>query len=84
MAAAGRARPWLTTVQLGVAGFEETEGVLAAWFSLHGVPAALVRPDHYVYGVPATADALQAQLADLEALWLSPLADIPTRQKETS
>jgi 3-(3-hydroxy-phenyl)propionate hydroxylase len=32
----------------------EADGILAAWFARHGVCAALVRPDHYVYGVAAT------------------------------
>lgn len=36
-----------------VARDEETEGVLGRWFERHGCFAALVRPDHYVYGVAA-------------------------------
>ena len=29
----------------------EADGIVTAWFARHGVRAALVRPDHYVYGV---------------------------------
>lgn len=43
----------------------EAEGVLAAWFQRHACTAAIVRPDHYVYAVAATANALQAELAAL-------------------
>ena len=39
----------------------ETEGVLVQWLKAHGVVAALVRPDHYVF-------AVARQPADLEAL----------------
>ncbi len=31
----------------------EANGIVAAWFARHGACAALVRPDHYVYGVAA-------------------------------
>ncbi len=34
----------------------ERDGILAAWFDRHAVTAALIRPDHYVYGV-GTLDA---------------------------
>jgi 3-(3-hydroxy-phenyl)propionate hydroxylase len=33
----------------------ERDGVLAAWFARHGIAAALVRPDHYVFGVAREA-----------------------------
>jgi 3-(3-hydroxy-phenyl)propionate hydroxylase len=41
----------LTVLTLGSAECTETEGVLAAWFAQQQCAAALVRPDHYVYGV---------------------------------
>jgi 3-(3-hydroxy-phenyl)propionate hydroxylase len=40
--------------------------VLARWFERHTCRAAVVRPDHYVYGGAADAAALQALLAGLE------------------
>ena len=43
----------------------EAEGVAAAWLQRHGAQAALLRPDHYVYG--SAADPAQA--ADLLAHW---------------
>lgn len=52
-------------VRLGDAGFRETEGVLAQWFARHAAIAAIVRPDHYVYGVASDAAALVRQLAAL-------------------
>jgi 3-(3-hydroxy-phenyl)propionate hydroxylase len=47
------------------ANLQERDGIAAAWFARHGVRAALVRPDHYVFGVatdPARLDALRGQL----------------------
>jgi len=43
----------------------EIDGVLAAWFDRHRCRAAIVRPDHYVYGVAADAAELAATLATL-------------------
>ncbi len=40
--------PGLRTATL--ASLEERDGVLAAWFERHRCEAALVRPDHYVFG----------------------------------
>jgi 3-(3-hydroxy-phenyl)propionate hydroxylase len=33
-----------------LAALNEIDGVVAAWFERHGCAAALVRPDHYVFG----------------------------------
>jgi 3-(3-hydroxy-phenyl)propionate hydroxylase len=43
--------------------WQETEGVLAAWMKRHACAAAIVRPDHYVYAVADSAQALDAELA---------------------
>jgi 3-(3-hydroxy-phenyl)propionate hydroxylase len=43
----------------------EEDGVLAAWFDRHGCHAAVVRPDHYVFGVASETSALDALLTDL-------------------
>ncbi|MBR0955463.1 bifunctional 3-(3-hydroxy-phenyl)propionate/3-hydroxycinnamic acid hydroxylase [Bradyrhizobium canariense] len=40
---------------------QETEGVLASWFDRHDAVAAIVRPDHYVFGTARAA----AELGDL-------------------
>jgi 3-(3-hydroxy-phenyl)propionate hydroxylase len=36
----------------------ETDRIVAAWFVRHQAAAALVRPDHYVYGIAPTATAV--------------------------
>jgi 3-(3-hydroxy-phenyl)propionate hydroxylase len=41
--------------------------VLQHWFERQGCTAALVRPDHYVYGVASSAPELAAQLEALAA-----------------
>jgi 3-(3-hydroxy-phenyl)propionate hydroxylase len=42
----------------------EADGVVAAWMQRHGCHAALLRPDHYVYGTATDAASLQALLAE--------------------
>lgn len=58
--------PGLRTVQLGAAGFDEADGVLRAWFERHGAHAALVRPDHYTYGVAGTPGELDELVVGLQ------------------
>ena len=50
---------------LGDGGTPETEGVAQAWFARHQCVAALVRPDHYVYGVARTAGEVEPLLDEL-------------------
>ncbi|MFP3710144.1 bifunctional 3-(3-hydroxy-phenyl)propionate/3-hydroxycinnamic acid hydroxylase [Paraburkholderia sp. SIMBA_009] len=45
----------------------EVDGVLAAWFERNRCRAAIVRPDHYVYGVAGDAADLAQSLATLDA-----------------
>jgi 3-(3-hydroxy-phenyl)propionate hydroxylase len=56
-------------VQLGTPELTEADGLLAQWFAAHNTAAAIVRPDHYVYGVCQTADELSAQLGALSAVF---------------
>jgi 3-(3-hydroxy-phenyl)propionate hydroxylase len=44
----------------------ETEGVLGSWFDRNQCRAAIVRPDHYVYGVAENAETLAAALTSLD------------------
>ena len=54
----------LTLVQLGTAQVIEKDGVAAAWLGGHQAAAALVRPDHYVFGCAADSSALAALLVE--------------------
>ncbi len=55
----------ITVVHLGRGGgLVETHGVVAAWMQRHECHAALVRPDHYVFGVAAHHDELNQLLSD--------------------
>ena len=47
-------------------GFVEVDGVLARWFSQQECQAAILRPDHYVYGVASDAGDLKIQLDALQ------------------
>lgn len=52
--------PGITTIDLATE--PELEGVVAAWMGRHGAHAALLRPDHYVFGSAADANQLAALL----------------------
>ncbi len=45
----------------------ELDGVLARWFDAHGCHAAIVRPDHYVFGTASDEESLSELLANLQA-----------------
>ena len=54
--------------EAGQAGHDvvaEEDGVLAAWFDRHSCRAAIVRPDHYVFGVANDNSALNEMLSEL-------------------
>ena len=57
--------PALQSLRLGSPELTEAEGVLGKWFETHGVLAAIVRPDHYIYGVCQTAQDVATQLDEL-------------------
>ncbi len=44
---------------------EETDAVLAGWFDRHGIIAAIVRPDHYVFGTAHNASELSDLLLEV-------------------
>jgi len=52
----------LVRIGAGEGSLEEVDGILAQWFEKNECSAALVRPDHYVYGVAASAGELDRQL----------------------
>ena len=51
--------------QAGLDAVAEEDGVVAAWFDRHGCRAAIVRPDHYVFGVANDMSALGRMLSGL-------------------
>ncbi len=57
--------PSLRAVAVGGSGLAERDGILASWFGRHACAGAIVRPDHYVYGVIPDADAAAPMLATL-------------------
>lgn len=61
----GAAEPALTVVPMSAQ--DEAEGVVGAWMHRHACHAALVRPDHYVFGTAADPTALQALLTQRRA-----------------
>jgi len=57
----------LRVLDLSAPATAEADGVVAAWMQRHACHAALLRPDHYVYGTAATAAELQDLLAQRQA-----------------
>jgi 3-(3-hydroxy-phenyl)propionate hydroxylase len=57
----------LTVIALAEASAPDDNGVDGLWMQRHDCHAALLRPDHYVYGTAATADELDALLAECRA-----------------
>ena len=55
-------------IQLGTPELTEVDGLLAKWFTESETLAAIVRPDHYVYGVCQNPDEMREQLSALNAL----------------
>ena len=67
----GSAATGLTSVKvvaIGSHGCEDADGITHNWFARHACSAAIVRPDHYVYGVAASPDQLSSQLQTLQKL----------------
>lgn len=55
----------LAVVSLGADGAVEADNLLANWFDRQRCTAALIRPDHYVFGVATN----ETQLSELLAEW---------------
>jgi 3-(3-hydroxy-phenyl)propionate hydroxylase len=50
----------------------ETESVTTNWFGMFGCVAAIVRPDHYVFGTASDSDSLTRELTDFALAVCSP------------
>ena len=61
--------PGLRVIAFETDTCRELEGVVAGWLRQHACHAALVRPDHYVYGVASTL----LELSELLAHWRATL-----------
>ncbi|WP_290871127.1 bifunctional 3-(3-hydroxy-phenyl)propionate/3-hydroxycinnamic acid hydroxylase [Aquabacterium sp.] len=59
--------PQLTTLHL--ASTPEAEGVVQAWCAQHGCRAALLRPDHHVFGTASDTTQLQSLLHEAATWW---------------
>ena len=56
----------ITPILIGPGHVEECDQVVAHWFSERGSVAALVRPDHYVFGTSADMPGIGGLLAEWE------------------
>jgi 3-(3-hydroxy-phenyl)propionate hydroxylase len=55
----------VTSVIIGGPGLREQDAILSTWFDRHNCVAAVVRPDHYVYGVVERVEEIAPVLAIL-------------------
>ncbi len=55
-------RASLRTFVIGGNGLKERDGIVATWFARNAAFAAVVRPDHYVFGTAATPTELEIVL----------------------
>jgi 3-(3-hydroxy-phenyl)propionate hydroxylase len=58
----------LTLVDLADPAWTEADQVLSDWMARHQCKVALVRPDHYVFGVSSSLDELVTQIAQMKTL----------------
>ena len=56
----------VSVIAIGPGATVEQDGVVAAWFQRHGCIAALIRPDHYVFGVAGNTTDLRRLLEQLQ------------------
>ncbi len=56
----------IRAVVLGGEHSRDSDGLAAAWFERHGCRAAIVRPDHYVYGVLRDLNSAEEACHDLQ------------------
>jgi 3-(3-hydroxy-phenyl)propionate hydroxylase len=57
----------ITCAIVGGGGLQEQDEVLGAWFVRQNCLAAIIRPDHYVYGVVENMGDIASELAILQA-----------------
>lgn len=66
--AAAETAPGMAAIHIGPRGVREADGVVAAWLRRHRCHAALLRPDHCVFGVAATPAELATLLSERTAM----------------
>jgi 3-(3-hydroxy-phenyl)propionate hydroxylase len=57
--------PRFAAVCIGKGGHRETDGLVNAWMNKHRCSAALVRPDHYVFGTASSDSELESLIEEL-------------------
>ncbi len=66
---------WIKLVSIGGDGMRERDGVVANWFDQNGCVAAVVRPDHYVFGIAPNSEAVVDLMHEVGHLLREPRAE---------
>ena len=62
----------LTWVVIGGTGLPEKDDIVAHWFDRHACHVAIVRPDHYVYGLALDVEQARRQVQQLNIILAGP------------
>ena len=60
-------RDRIVITRIGHDGHGDTDGIVQNWMNNHGCSAAVVRPDHYVFGVASSLAELESRLDEWES-----------------
>jgi len=66
---------WIKHVTIGGNGLRERDGVMAGWFDRNECVAAVVRPDHYVFGVGSDPESIVTLTREAGHLLSEPRAE---------
>jgi 3-(3-hydroxy-phenyl)propionate hydroxylase len=74
-------KSWIKPLTIGGDGLRECDGIMAKWFDQHRCTAAIVRPDHYVYGIAATVAEISRLTQELSRTLYRGVTAMPPRRK---
>jgi 3-(3-hydroxy-phenyl)propionate hydroxylase len=68
-------KSWIKPITIGGDGIRECDGIVAEWFDRNGCVAAVVRPDHYVYGTAPDFRSISNLTREAELFLSKPRAE---------
>jgi 3-(3-hydroxy-phenyl)propionate hydroxylase len=68
-------KSWIKPITIGGDGIRECDGIVAEWFDRNGCVAAVVRPDHYVFGTAPDFRSISNLTREAELFLSKPRAE---------